>query len=191
MGQYDAVLTDGYKALLSTYSSYKMNVYQTRRTAAFPDFVYAANKKNATTSELVGGGNGISGGIMATAFPIANNALEMVWNHTLRYRAFKITRQFAAAPVTRGGDYTMLTVQDDVIFTWSDPSYSKAEDLNNISLYYLSNTIAPARAAGSVVLVHEAVNSAVEPRKAWQYSPGTRRVRRAPNIAYDKSRYKL
>lgn len=185
MGDYDAVLTDGYKALLSTYSSYKMNVYQTRRSAAFPDFVYAANKQNAAKSELAGGGNGISGGIMGTAFPIANNALEMVWNHTLRYRAFKITRQFAAAPVTRGGDYTMLTVQDDVIFQWSDPSFSKAEDLNNISLYYLSKTIAPARAAGSVILVHEAMNSAVEPRKAWQYSPGTRRVRRAPNIAYD------
>lgn len=185
MGDYDAVLTDGYKALLSTYSSYKMNVYQTRRSAAFPAFVYAANKKNATTSELAGGGNGISGGIMATAFPIANNALEMVWNHTLRYRAFKISRQFAAAPVTRGGDYTMLTVQDDVIFQWSDPSFTKAEDLNNISLYYLSKTIAPARAAGSVILVHEAMNSAIEPRKAWQYSPGTRRVRRAPNIAYD------
>ena len=26
---------------------------------------------------------------------------------------------------------------------------------------------------------------AVEARKAWTYSPGTRRVRRAPTIAYD------
>jgi hypothetical protein len=36
-----------------------------------------------------------------------------------------------------------------------------------------------------VILVHETLNRALEDRKAWQYSPGTRRVRRAPNIAYD------
>jgi hypothetical protein len=36
-----------------------------------------------------------------------------------------------------------------------------------------------------VILVHEAMNGSVQPRQAWQYSPGTRRVRRAPNIAYD------
>ena len=29
------------------------------------------------------------------------------------------------------------------------------------------------------------LNMAKEGRKAWTYSPGTRRVRRAPNIAYD------
>ena len=44
---------------------------------------------------------------------------------------------------------------------------------------------APARLAGNVVLVHESLNAAVEPRKAWQYNPGTRRVRRAPDISYD------
>ena len=35
------------------------------------------------------------------------------------------------------------------------------------------------------MLVHETLNMAKEGRKAWTYSPGTRRVRRAPNIAYD------
>ena len=36
-----------------------------------------------------------------------------------------------------------------------------------------------------MVLVHETLNMAKEGRKAWTYSPGTRRVRRVPNIAYD------
>ena len=36
-----------------------------------------------------------------------------------------------------------------------------------------------------MILVYEARNAEVQPRQAWQYSPGTRRVRRAPNIAYD------
>jgi len=185
MGQYEALLTPGYKAMLQTYPSYKMNVYETRRTCAFPDRYYEATKRNAQVGELVGGGSGVSEAIFGTPFPIANNALEMIWNHTLRYRAFKVVRQFAAAPVTRGGDYTLQIVQDEAILAWSDPSKQRAEDLNNISIYYIANTIAPARAAGNVILVYEALNAQAQPRQAWQYSPGTRRVRRAPNIAYD------
>ena len=144
-GQYDDVLTPGYKALLSTYKDYKMNVYQTRRSCAFPDKVYEANKRNAAVGELVGGGSGISEAIFGFPFPIPNTALEMIWNHTLRYRSFKVVRQFAAAPVTRSGDYTMQIVQDEAILNWSDPAAKRAEDLDNISLYYISNTIAPAR----------------------------------------------
>lgn len=185
MGQYDSVLTEGYKKMLSTYDTYKMNVYQTRRTCAFPEFVYEANKRNAQVAELVGGGNGVGKGIMGTPFPIINSGLEGIWNHTLRYRSFKLTRQFTAAPVTATGDYTLQTVQDEAILQWSDPSKGAAEELDNISIYYIANTTAPARAAGNVILVHETLNRALDPRKAWQYSPGTRRVRRAPNIAYD------
>ncbi|HMM14126.1 MAG TPA: DUF1329 domain-containing protein [Parvibaculum sp.] len=184
--QYDAILTEGQKALMKTYPDYKLNVYETRRSCAYPDNVYAATKNNAKVGELVGGGSGVEGAIMGFPFPIANNAFEMMWNHTLRYRSYKVTRQFAAAPVTRSGDYTLTIVQDEALFPWSDPAKKRAEELNNISLYYLANTIAPAREAGNVVLVYDALNATLNGgRQAWQYSPGTRRVRRAPNISYD------
>ena len=62
---------------------------------------------------------------------------------------------------------------------------SRAEELDNISILYLLQTKAPARSAGYVVLVQETLNMAIESRRAWTYSPGTRRVRRAPTIAYD------
>ncbi len=185
MAQYDQYLTDGYRALLSTYPSYKMDVYPSRRSCAFPDNVYAATRRNAEIGELVGGGNGVGKAIMGFPFPIPNNALEIIWNHTLRFRSFKLTRQFTAAAVTRSGDYTLQTVQDEAILQWSDPSKGAAEELDNISIYYIANTVAPARSAGSVILVHETLDRSIDPRKAWQYSPGTRRVRRAPNIAYD------
>jgi hypothetical protein len=45
--------------------------------------------------------------------------------------------------------------------------------------------VAPARLAGSILLVHETLNQVAEPREAWTYNPGQRRVRRAPNVAYD------
>ncbi len=185
MSQYDAILTEGTKALLSTYPTYKMNVYQTRRSCGYPDFVYAATRNNAETGELVDSGSGVADAIMGFPFPIPNNALEIVWNHTLRYRSFKLTRESATAAVTATGDYTLSIVKDKAMFRWSDPTMSVAADLNNISFYYLANTLAPARAAGNVTLLHESLNRTAHPRKVWQYSPGTRRVRRAPNVAYD------
>ena len=75
--------------------------------------------------------------------------------------------------------------RDEVVFPYSNAQNQRAEDLNNISIYFVAYTSAPARRAGNVVLVHETLNMAKRGRKAWTYSPGTRRVRRAPNIAYD------
>ncbi|MGC6534367.1 MAG: DUF1329 domain-containing protein [Parvibaculales bacterium] len=183
--QYDDLITRGQKALMERYPSYHMDVYPSRRSCALPEHVYKAAKKNATIGELVADGNGVAKAIMASPFPIPNNGLELVWNHTLRYRGYKLQRQFTAIPVNQSGDYYEITVHDDAILRWSDPQMAAAEDLDNISILYLLQTKAPARSAGYVVLVQESLNMAVEARKAWTYSPGTRRVRRAPTIAYD------
>ena len=43
----------------------------------------------------------------------------------------------------------------------------------------------PARIAGTLTMLHDFYDSAIQARKAWQYSPATRRVRRAPDVAYD------
>jgi len=184
--QYDSQLTVGQKAMLATYpGTYKMNVYKSNRTCVYPDFVYKAAKRNAEVGKIVDGGNGISEAIMASPFPIPSSALEIVWNHNLRYRGERIARDFNYAAPTVGGDYVLTYTRDEVVFPYSNAQNKRAEDLNNISIYFVAYTSAPARRAGNVVLVHETLNMAKEGRKAWTYSPGTRRVRRAPNIAYD------
>ncbi|MBV8784526.1 MAG: DUF1329 domain-containing protein, partial [Gammaproteobacteria bacterium] len=57
--------------------------------------------------------------------------------------------------------------------------------IENILVYFMQETTAPARLAGEVLLVHETLNQSKEPRRAWIYNPGQRRVRRAPNVAFD------
>ena len=185
VAQYDAFVTRGQRAMMERHSSYFLDVYPTRRSCALPEHVYKAARRNAAVGKLVADGNGVAKAIMASPFPIPNNALEIVWNHTLRYRGFKLQREFTAIPVNQQGDFYQITVHDDAILRWSDPQYTSAEELDNISILYLLQTKAPARSAGFVVLVQESLNMAVEARKAWTYSPGTRRVRRAPTIAYD------
>jgi len=185
MAEHAAQLTAGQMALMERFPTYFMDIYPSHRSCALPPHVYQAAKNNAAVGELVADGNGVAKAIMARPFPIPNNALELIWNHTLRYRGFKLERKFTAIPVTQNGGSYHITVEDDAILRWSDPRYKAAEDLNNVSILYLLQTKAPARMAGYVVLVQESLNMAIEARNAWTYSPGMRRVRRAPTIAYD------
>ena len=185
MGQYDANLTDGQKALLKKYADYKMKVYQSRRTCALPQYAYEAIKYNAQNAELTPDGDGIKNFKVGYPFPIFTKAEELIMDKRFSYRGYKVTRQFAAAPVQSNGSYNLITVQDEALFRYANPGVKSSDELNNIGLLYIANTISPPRLAGNVILVHESINAQVEPRKAWAYSPGTRRVRRAPDIAYD------
>lgn len=183
--QYGDKLLDGHKAMLKRFPSYKMNVYKSRRTCTVPQYVQAATKNNAIVGDLTKDGEGVTGGIVGAPFPIANNGMEMVWNQRLRFLPHKLYRAFAAAPVQSNGSYNLIKYQDEALIRWTDPTKKKAEDLNNIQLMYLQNTVSPARLAGNVILVHELLNGSIEPRKAWSYNPGQRRTRRAPDISYD------
>ena len=57
--------------------------------------------------------------------------------------------------------------------------------LDNRMILFRQKVAAPARLAGRILLAYETLNQVAEPRHAWVYNPGQRRVRRAPNIAYD------
>jgi len=57
--------------------------------------------------------------------------------------------------------------------------------MGNILYYYVGVAKSPARIAGETYLIHEPINQVAQPRMAWVYNPGQRRVRRAPTVAYD------
>ncbi|WP_430461997.1 DUF1329 domain-containing protein [Thalassolituus sp. LLYu03] len=185
MKQYADYLSDGQKALFKTYpDTFTMPVYQTRRTAAAPEWVYENTYKNAIRAELSPNGNGLMYAYGGLAFPIAKTGLEAIWNHETRWRGTYLTRRASEIAVHTDGDYSLVTVQQEVEFNYYRQDKS-IEDLNNILFYYLSFTKAPARLAGGAVLVHETLNQVDEPRQAWGYNAGQRRVRLAPNLAYD------
>ncbi|NNF66749.1 MAG: DUF1329 domain-containing protein [Gammaproteobacteria bacterium] len=185
MDQYAAKLTEGHKALLSTYSdTYFMNVYPTRRSAAVPQRIYDANKRNAVNAELLEGGSGVTGATEGIPFPIPASGVEVIWNHILRYRGDGASRAIGQAPVTRNGKYTMVMLEDEFYPAYSLPG-AKEEDLDNVILYFKQAVTQPPRLAGQILLVHETLNQVLEHRKAWLYNPGQRRVRRAPNVAFD------
>ena len=185
MTDYADKLTNGHKALLDQYGdTFRMNVYPTRRSASYPDFVYQATKANATTAELVDDGNGVQGSIKSVPFPIPQNGLEVIWNHILRFRGESARRMLGQAPVTRNGGFNMVMLEDAFYAPYHMPDAVEA-DLNNIIIMFVQRVLSPARLAGTILLAHEPLNQSKQHRLAWLYNPGQRRVRRAPNIAFD------
>lgn len=185
MAQYAGRLTEGQKKLLQQYkSTYKMIVYPTHRSAAVPQRIYDATRRIATTANLAPGGNGVTGAGEGIPFPIPQEGVQVFWNHILRYRANAVLRHIGQAPVTASGEYTMVKFIDDTFAAYSMPG-ATSDNLNNIILYFIQETVAPARLAGEILLVHETLDQSKENRKAWVYNPGQRRVRRAPNVAFD------
>ena len=185
--QYSELLTPGIMKMFETYpDTYKMDVYQTRRTASYPQHVYDATKKNATDATLVEGGNGTKGASVGVPFPIPANGLEAIWNHILRYRGEGATRNGGQVAPTADGDFTYIGFDEAIMLDYSKKGTTPADlEKSNIVFRFKQKVTEPARLAGTALLVHETLDQVKQPRQAWTYNSGQRRVRRAPNIAYD------
>ena len=179
--QYADKLSPGQIAVLKRYpDTFRMPVYRSRRSAAYPQSVYDKIKANATEVELVEGGNGLRNLNSDFPFPIPQAGIEVIWNHVLRYRGGSLKRTYTQIPVQANGAFSPVVFEDQI--TWG----SELEGAPENRLFFYKQTIAaPARLEGDVLLVHENIDQVAEPRAAWVYNAGQRRVRRAPDIAYD------
>ena len=185
--EYAEFLSEGQKKLFEAYpDTFRMPVYPTRRSASNPQAIYDATKVNATRAELLDDGNGIKGAVIGIPFPIPQNGLEAIWNHILRYRGEAVQRNGGQAAVTTSGDYNVIGFDEQLLIKYAEEN-ATPEKLteDNILFMFKQKVTQPARLAGTALLVHETVDQVKEPRKAWTYNTGQRRVRLAPNIAYD------
>ncbi|SFF30305.1 Protein of unknown function [Fontimonas thermophila] len=185
MAQYADKLTEGHKHLLSTYDSYKMNIYPSRRVVTWPDEILAATKANATNCELLDPDTP-NNCKLGFPFPIPKSGAEPVWNHKLKWRGEAVTRYNNQMIVQPNGEYQLTKLIEDVQFGYG--SIQNPVPLNKGSgefLKYLSKTVAPPRLAGTFILVHEKAGTGAEGRAAWLYSPGLKRIRRAPTVCCD------
>jgi len=185
LAQYKDNLTPGQIALLQRYPTWKMRVFPSHRSALYPQGIYDETKGNATKVKLVEGGNGIEGTTGGFPFPIPQNGLEAIWNHLTVYKGDTYATSWAQAPVTAGGDYNLVRFDYEYDFVYGNQKKKPSERQDNLLFYFLQIIKDPARLAGTLLLVHDYADQVRQPRKAWTYNPGQRRVRLAPNVAYD------
>ena len=185
--QYRQFLSPGQIALFDLYpDTFKMNIYPTRRSASYPQYFYDATKRIAANAELVEGGNGLRNAAIGIPFPIPSNGLEAIWNHIVRYRGVAASRNGGQAAPTAQGAYTLIGFEEQIMFKYSHPDATpEALQAENILFRFKQSVTTPARLAGTALLVHETMDQVATPRQAWTYNTGQRRVRRAPNVAYD------
>ena len=67
------------------------------------------------------------------------------------------------------------------------PYYHADLDGRDPLMYWRTHSItqSPVRKAGEATGIVDYLDPTEKPRRAWSYTPGQRRVRRAPNVSYD------
>ena len=174
-----SILTPGQIEMFKAYpSSFKMNIYKSRRSCSVPNEVLELTKSNA---QLIDEGEGILGIVGSIPFPEPSEALHHVWNHILRYRGVDIYGSSPFYIVDPDGTIT-YGAGEAIARNYWNPFVKSDKGLQGKLMTKVTH---PPRLADASLLVIESLNAYKNPRRAWVYNPGTRRVRRAPDIAYD------
>ncbi|MHA6573351.1 DUF1329 domain-containing protein [Pseudomonas sp. CBS] len=185
--KYKDKLSEGQVAMFKRYpQTYKIPVYPTHRTVNLPPEIYESIKRSALNVHAINDGNGLENftGNRYYAFPIPKNGVEVLWNHITRYHGGNLRRIITQATPQTNGSYTPIRFEEEVAVPQLIPDMDPVKGANVLTFFKQSVT-APARLAGNVLLVHETLDQVKEPRLAWVYNAGQRRVRRAPQVAYD------
>jgi hypothetical protein len=191
MSQYVNLLTEGLQTMVQKYGM-TINVYQTRRTVAAPQWVYDNTAANVGRAKLdpKGGRFGFTGAYGGIPFPIPdssdpfNAGVQAIWNHECRWEGPYANRT-AGDFVVVGGVTTLSSAnttlqinpyyqQDGSVDTYDGYSYK----LNNLQ-------IAPANVVGGQIVHFESSNTSINANITWQLLAGQGRVRKAPEVSYD------
>jgi len=173
------ILTPGQIAMFKIYpDTFKMNIYESRRSCAVPKEVIDLTVENSIMTDE---GEGIEGVVGSIPFPSPSEALHHVWNHILRYRGVDIEGGSPYYIVEPDGS-RIMGAGEAVAKNFWNPFQKNDKGLQGM---IMTKVTYPPRLADAAVLVIESLNALKTPRRAWVYNPGTRRVRRAPDISYD------
>lgn len=176
--QYKDKLSAGQLAMLKKYPTYNIPVYPTHRTFALPQSVYDATKAQAGKVKL----EGLSiknYSLPGTPFPIPKNGVEVMYNHLNKwFGSYKACRDWL--PVKPNGDYYRVGFCEDMV---QGQNFSDPKPNHNFS--FLDAYDAPATLIGTIYLVKDPIDYTQASREAYIYNAGQRRVRRAPDVAYD------
>lgn len=184
--QYADKLTEGQKRLIKSDPAYYIDVYPTRRTEIFPEKVLTAIQRNATNCKLQKEYMAIDpscrGGI---PFPIPKSGYEVMWNTAMRWQGEGSIIAMQRGWLVDGNGKPTLTA--DQYSLQEKPFYQldQADRDPQMLMRTYSITRSPSRLSGVGTGIVDYLDTDQKPRRSWSYTPGQRRVRLAPEFAYD------
>lgn len=187
MDKYADKLSEGVKHLLQINPDYYIDVWPTHRTAAYPQNVLEATVRNATTCKTIrdqlGVDKGCRGGL---PFPIPKTGYEVMWNKVLAYNGPGAWQTYGTRSyiIPTNGVPVLTSIMENYT---EKPYYQvdRSDRSDNMLVRLSSKTSAPARKAGEASGYADFLDPAENPRKAWSYAPGQRRIKMAPEFSYD------
>jgi hypothetical protein len=186
MAQYADKLTEGTKGLMKQYPTFRIDVYKTHRTVAYPEFVLNQTVKIAQKAKTTNEGLSLEGAHAGYPFPIPKTGYEAMWNHLVRYQG----RSLYSKNVTNLVDSRGKIIPSAEITIWREWPYydlDMTRDETRQGIFWKIRWIftAPARKAGEAGQATDPVDMYKNNRVAYQYLPGQRRTKLAPQIAFD------
>lgn len=187
MEKYADRLTEGQKALFKKYpDKFRMNVYPSHRDFRPADWKCEVAKYNAKNAKLVDGGLGVKGHGGAPPFPFPENGMQAIWNVINPVRAWTEEVTYDIRAVYSNGDVTKGRVHFKTMNTTNNPNEEDREPYSSeVNAYFFNEYILPPRNKGDVAVGYQPNNFANNSTQAWQYQPGIRRVKKAPEVGFD------
>lgn len=183
MAEHSAYLSDGLKEMLTRFKTFKIVVYPSHRSVAYPQSVLDNTAKNATRCSLKKDGDELDvskGCANGFPFPTPKTGYEAIWNMRARYYGPGRLAMDILIPYTKASGEVVIT--------------GVANRTDDSGLHFFPGTVptrewatrseytAPTRIAGQATAIVDSLDST---RRAYSYTPATRRVRLAPDLAAD------
>ena len=186
MGQYADKLTDGQKGMFKAYpKTYRIPVYQGHRDFRYPDHVCESARKNAQDATMNADGMGVTAVKGSIPFPFPKTGLELVFNNLFPYRSYTEHTLRDNANVLADGTPVWARA-DNYAFSAMNHPNDAGKPMEGLMSQGMNRTLLPERDKGAVNVNAEPVNFGKDKRLAWNYDPGTRRVRQVPEFGFDQ-----
>ena len=155
----ETILTPGQLEMFKLYpETFKMNVYESRRSCSVPPEVIELTKENALLTDE---GEGIKGVIGSIPFPNPTEALHHVWNHILRYRGVEIYGSSPFFIINPDGTRTYGAGEAIAKNFWN-PFTKNDKGLQGMIMIKVTH---PPRLADASALIIESLNAFETPEK--------------------------
>lgn len=179
---------DGMIEVFKKYPNYRMDIYPSHRDVEYPQYVLDNTQKNLTACKETAAGATLEGCYAGIPFPVPTTGTQVMWNHLLQFSGYEYASPGGTSGwiVTPSGRPILQTISTS--YTRSDFYNPNAQGPHPSSLIYakiIQGDLAPARKVGGVILIHNSLDTVNTGNRIYQYVPGQRRVKLAPDLAYD------
>ena len=177
---------DGMVEMFKRYPNYRMDIYPTHRNWTYPKYVIDNTLKNATSCKAIKGELALDGCYGGYPFPIPKTGNQAMWNHMTQFEAhsYEGLVETFVTPISGAPVRQVLTFLTQT-YPYYDPAKTGPHPSDLIFWQVRTSDKSPARQVGGSVVLLDPLDWTTGGRRAYQYIPGQRRVKLAPDLAYD------